>query len=61
MQTCVMAMPPPPSGTPACALVGAKMGNMYPWSCAIRCGMMGATNYGACPAGLSCTAMNICD
>jgi len=58
-QTCAAATPAPPDGTPACAIVGQKSGANYPWSCAIRCGMQGATNYGSCPGGLACLN-NLC-
>ena len=57
--TCTNAQPPPGQGTPACALVGAKTGNSYPWDCAIECGTLNNMNLGGCPGGLVCTN-NIC-
>src|SRR5205823_7812214 len=51
-QMCAAATPPPGEGTPGCALVGAKTGATYPWSCAVLCGMVMTTNFGSCPGGL---------
>ena len=58
-QMCAAATPAPGAETASCALVGQKSGATYPWSCAVLCGMQGATNYGSCPGGLVCTS-NIC-
>jgi hypothetical protein len=50
-------------GTPACVLFGAAQGGQVPWACGVACGMVGGTNLGGCPSGLTCGAnlANLCE